>query len=182
MIFIFSVFSKTRPIRGRTVFRTYIFRAVIGSASVCLYFVLTTAYTNKWNLENSCIWENLCSESGVIINNNPIPHPTPTPGKGNPKRNPPRYRYYNRQVDTINNSVKSTRVNFSQTPNESIKFMRIHFSRLWYSREHSVKWIDAEITLIYVIFVGNWSLFWSNCTRLIFFNTAVKSLKAKDSS
>ena len=56
--------------------------------------------------------------------------------------------------------IQSTRVNFSRNPSERfnllyleecIKFTRLQFSWLWYSREHSGKWMHAEKTWYTVI-------------------------------
>ena len=47
--------------------------------------------------------------------------------------------------------IKSTRINISQNHSKSlyllVKFTQMHFSRLFYSREHSGKWMHAEKTL-----------------------------------
>ena len=65
-------------------------------------------------------------------------------------------------ISTLKPCIKSTRRNISRNSCESfnlidlqgcIKFTRMHFSRLWYSREHRGKWMHAVKTWYKVVWV-----------------------------
>ena len=81
----------------------------------------------------------------------------------------PNIRLFTRHVLSANSSlksyIKSTRVNVSRNPSESlknllylqdcVKFTRLNFSRFWYSCEHSRKWMHSEKTCYAVICYQN---------------------------